>query len=91
MLDPDLRARLLRFELALATRDASGIDGGLMSLIAPNFLEFGTSGRVWTHDSIREVLEGPPGPPASVAESRIGSRSSSLPMAWRSSPTAGRR
>lgn len=60
MADPDLRDRLLRYELALATRDPTAIEGDLMSLVADDFIEFGTSGRVWTRDSIREVLEGAP-------------------------------
>ncbi len=66
MRDPDLRERLIRFELALAIRDPTGVEDGLMSLIAEDFVEFGTSGRRWTRDSIRKVFEGPPAPPASM-------------------------
>jgi glyoxylase I family protein len=56
---PEIRDELLRLESALASRDPAGVDGGLMSLIADDFLEFGQSGRVWTARSIREVLEVP--------------------------------
>ena len=59
MLAREVRDELLRLELALGTRDSTGIDGGLMSLIADDFLEFGRSGRVWTARSIREALETP--------------------------------
>jgi len=55
----DLRGRLIRYEVALALRDPTGIDGGLMSLIADDFVEFGRSGRIWDRDSIRALLEGP--------------------------------
>ena len=64
--DAELREVLLRFEAALAARNPDGIDGGLLSLIADDFVEFGRSGRVWTRDSIRELLEGSPGPPVPI-------------------------
>ncbi len=32
-----------------------------MGLIADDFVEFGRSGRVWTRETIRQLLEGPPG------------------------------
>jgi hypothetical protein len=54
-----LRLELYRLEVALASREPAGIPGGLMALVAHDFLEFGRSGRVWTRQSIREVLEGP--------------------------------
>jgi len=60
--DPDLVAELLRLERALAERDPSGIDGGLRSLVADDFIEIGRSGRTWTARSIRSVLDGPSGP-----------------------------
>ncbi len=66
MSDAELREVLLRFEAALAARNPDGIDGGLLSLIADDFVEFGRSGRVWTRDSIRELLEGSPGPPVPI-------------------------
>jgi hypothetical protein len=56
-----VRDELLRLESALASRDPTGVEGGLMSLIAEDFVEFGTSGRTWTARSIREVLEAPRG------------------------------
>jgi hypothetical protein len=55
--DPGLRAELLRLEAALAARDPDAVAEGLMSLIAPDFLEFGRSGSVWTRDTIRELIE----------------------------------
>ena len=66
MSEAGLRDLLLRYEAALAARDAEGIEGGLMSLIADDFIEFGRSGRVWTRDSIREPLEGPPAAPVPI-------------------------
>jgi glyoxylase I family protein len=57
---PDVRDELLRLEMALASRDPSGIAGGLMTLIAEDFVEFGTSGRIWTTGTIRDLLEGVP-------------------------------
>lgn len=62
----DLRGELLRLEAALAARNPDGVEGGLMSLIADDFLEFGRSGRVWTRDSIRELLEGPQAAPVRI-------------------------
>jgi hypothetical protein len=56
----EIRDELLRLESALASRNPAGIDGGLMSLITEDFVEFGRSGRVWTARSIGEVLEAPP-------------------------------
>lgn len=56
----EIRDELLRLESALATRDPAGVEGGLMSLIADDFEEFGKSGRVWNARFTREVLEGPP-------------------------------
>jgi ribonuclease HI len=57
-----LRDELLRLETALATRDGSDIDGGLPALIHPEFLEFGSSGRVWDATSVRTLLNGRGGP-----------------------------
>jgi hypothetical protein len=61
---PEIRDELLRLESALASRDPTGTAGGLMSLIADDFLEFGRSGRVWTAHSIRAELEVWPREPA---------------------------
>jgi hypothetical protein len=57
--DLDLRDELVRYESALAARDPDGVEGGLMSLIADDFVEFGRSGAIWTRESIRASLEGP--------------------------------
>jgi glyoxylase I family protein len=67
----DVREVLLRFESALASRDPDGIDGGLMSLIAEDFLEFGSSGRVWTTGSIHEALDVPPGEPVTIEDFEV--------------------
>ena len=64
--DPDPLDELYRLERALAARDPDGIDGGLMSLIADDFREFGRSGRIWTRESVRELLEGPKTDPVSM-------------------------
>ena len=66
-----IRDELLRLEVALASRDPAGIEGGLMSLIADDFLEFGRSGRVWTAESIRAVLEVPPGEAVTIEDFEI--------------------
>ena len=63
-----VRVELLRLEAALASRDPSGIDGGLMSLIAEDFVEIGKGGRIWTARSIRDILEGPGGEPVSIED-----------------------
>lgn len=62
----EVRDELLRLESALASRDPAGVEGGLMSLIADDFVEFGQSGRVWTAESIREAFDVPPGEPAAI-------------------------
>jgi glyoxylase I family protein len=54
---PGRTAELRRLEQALADRDPEGIDGGLPSLLADDFREFGRSGTVWTRDSIAPLLE----------------------------------
>lgn len=63
---PGIRDELLRLESALASRDPAGVEGGLMSLIADDFLEFGKGGGIWTAASVREALEVPPGEPAVI-------------------------
>lgn len=62
----EVRDELLRLETALASRDPAGVEGGLMSLIADDFLEFGQSGRTWTAGSIREALDVPSGESAVI-------------------------
>jgi hypothetical protein len=58
----ELRDELLRLERALAERDASAVPDGLESLVAADFLEFGSSGRVWNAASVHHVLASAPGP-----------------------------
>lgn len=50
---------LLRLELALARRDPAAVPEGLASLIAPDFLEFGSSGRVWDAAAVVASLARP--------------------------------
>jgi len=52
-------------EAALANRDARGVDGGLASLIADDFVEIGASGRRWSADEVRAIVEAE-APPLSV-------------------------
>jgi glyoxylase I family protein len=52
-----LAATLYRLELALASADPAGIDGGLATLIADDFTEFGASGRTWSAPEIRVALD----------------------------------
>ena len=54
-----LARELLRLELAVARRDVSAAPEGLASLIAPDFVEFGSSGRVWDAASIVSSLARP--------------------------------
>src|SRR5690349_9433451 len=51
-----LTRELYRLETALANRDTTGIDGGLATLIADDFLEIGASGRRWTAPEVRTLL-----------------------------------
>lgn len=67
----EVREELQRLELALASRDPTGIDGGLISLIADDFLEFGKSGRVWTASSVGDVLEGATPEPVVIEEFKV--------------------
>jgi ribose 5-phosphate isomerase B len=53
----DAAAReILALEAALARRDESVVPGGFEALIAPDFVEFGSSGRVWDRPGILEAL-----------------------------------
>jgi hypothetical protein len=60
LIDPSVRAELLRLETALASRDARGLAGGLSHLIADDFIELGASGTVWDVDATRRRLESDP-------------------------------
>jgi hypothetical protein len=51
---------LIRLEHALAERDHAAVPGGLASLLADDFLEFGASGRIWDHASMSEAFDGAP-------------------------------
>jgi ribonuclease HI len=63
-----VRDLLLRYETALANRDGDGVDGGLASLIADDFLEIGASGRRWTAAEIRGLLRGEPLPTITIED-----------------------
>ena len=52
----NLRETLLGLETALAAANPQGVEGGLASLVADDFLEFGASGRTWDAASMRETL-----------------------------------
>ena len=55
----DLRARLLRLELALAQRRLADLPGGTCeAVLHAEFREIGASGRWWTHDDTLEMLGG---------------------------------
>lgn len=54
-----LARELLSLEVAVARRDESAVPEGLASLIAPNFVEFGSSGRTWDTTSIVASLARP--------------------------------
>ena len=57
----DLRARLLRLELALAQRRPEALpDGGYDEVLHPAFRETGASGRAWTREATLEALRGAP-------------------------------
>ena len=86
MSTPGIRVELLRLESALASRDATGIEGGLMSMIADDFLEFGKSGRTWTARSIRELMEGPPGEPAVIDDFEIAELADGVVLATYTMP-----
>jgi hypothetical protein len=47
-------------ELALARRDEAAIPGGYEAVLHDSFVEFGSSGRVWTRDQILEALAAGP-------------------------------
>ena len=47
-----MAATLLALELALARRDEASIPGGYEAVIAPDFTEIGSSGRLWTRAEI---------------------------------------
>lgn len=57
-MDPAVRTELLRLETALASRDATGVDRDLPSLITDDFVEHGASGAVWDVDAVRRLLDG---------------------------------
>ena len=58
---------LLALELALARRDEAAIPGGYEAVLAPDFLEIGSSGRLWTRAEILEALHAePPNPSISI-------------------------
>ena len=56
----DLRAELLRLELALAQRRETDLPGGYDGVLHAAFLEYGTSGRVWTREAMLEALRASP-------------------------------
>jgi ribonuclease HI len=61
----DLSAELLRLELALAQRREDALPGGYAGVLHEAFLEFGTSGRVWTREAMLDALR--QAPPSDIA------------------------
>ena len=57
---------LLALELALARRDEASIPGGYEAVLAPDFLEIGSSGRLWTRAEMLAALHAEP-PNASIS------------------------
>ena len=53
------RDDLCALELALARRDEAQINGGFEAVLHEHFVEFGSSGRVWTRAEILEMLQSP--------------------------------
>ena len=60
---------LLALELALAQRDEAAIPGGYEAVLAPDVLEIGSSGRLWTRAEILEALHAEP--PKHVDRDRV--------------------
>ncbi|MFN8621835.1 MAG: DUF4440 domain-containing protein [Chloroflexota bacterium] len=85
-----LREELLRLELALASRDPARIEGGLMALIADDFLEHGASGRTWDRAAIAEVLAGPVQPPVELSDVRLALLAPDVALLTYATPTAMR-
>lgn len=67
----DVADRLLAYERALASRDASRIDVGLDALIPDDFLEFGASGRVWDAPAVRELLASLESSPVAMEDAEV--------------------
>ncbi len=58
---PPADATTLRaLELALARREEAAIPGGYEAVLAPDFIEIGSSGHVWTRAEILEALHAEP-------------------------------
>ena len=60
---------LLALELALARRDEAAIPGGYEAVLAPDIVEIGSSGRLWTRAEILEALHAEPPNPSVAIES----------------------
>ena len=60
---------LLALELALARRDEASIPGGYEAVLAPDFIEIGASGRLWTRAEILAMLHAEPPNPSITIES----------------------
>ncbi len=78
---PGLRDQLLRLEVALASRDQGVVEGGLMTLITDDFVEFGSSGRVQTYESIQDSIEHVPTVPVTVVDFEIAELANGVVLA----------
>ncbi len=66
---PSVVDDLSALELALARRDEPSIPGGYEAVLAPEFVEIGSSGRLWTRAEILEALHAEPPDPSISIES----------------------
>jgi glyoxylase I family protein len=76
-----LRDELLRLESALASRDATGVDGGLDRLIADDLLEIGASGRRWSAADIRPLLATAPAASVMIEDFEVAPLSTDVVLA----------
>jgi hypothetical protein len=66
--DAELKTLLLTLELQLIDPDFRKDRERVSALLADDFFEFGSSGRVWSKASILDLLATEPGQPAPVVE-----------------------
>ncbi|MEO5966050.1 MAG: nuclear transport factor 2 family protein [Candidatus Limnocylindrales bacterium] len=55
-----IQATLYALELAIARRDVGSIPGGYKEVLDQGFVEFGSSGRIWTRDAMLEAVSSAP-------------------------------
>jgi hypothetical protein len=82
----DLRNQLLERELALQTEEVRGSESQLRELLAPDFREFGRSGRAYTLEDVVRLLPGETGsedqtPKTGIAGFQIARLSEAIALA----------